>query len=192
MGMKLWARTLIFASVLTPVTAYALPGEANAVVRHCGTPTGSSQETSQVTGQMQRTLIYNDVMLHFQPLEGGWSFTTGWHKHLPISRSELENRMPCFRDAMEEVAAAPQQVVDPSIASQSIVPHASATTFGSSFLWLIGALVLTIILFIAIPARRRQKQRKDMVLEDRPYRRPKIAQLRFLRKKRVVPTATDL
>jgi len=192
MGTQIWARLLIVAFALTPVAAHALPGEADAVLRHCGEPTARSQDTSEVTGLAERNLTYNDVTLHFQPMQGGWSFTTGWHKHLPISRTALQQRMPCFRDAMEEVAAVPPQTVDPSIAAQSTVPQASSTTFGPSFLWLMGLLVVSILLFMAIPARKRVRARKEMVLEDRPYRKPRIIGVPFLRRKRVVPKPDDL
>jgi len=181
-----WARLSVLAFTLTPITAFALPGEATAVIKHCGQPTGENQATSQVTGLMQRDLTYTDVTLHFKPSEGGWSFTTAWSGHRPLSRSELEGRMPCFRDALEEVAAAPQLVIDPTTAGQGLTPGTSSSTFGISFLWLIAGLGLILLFFIAIPSTRRRVRRK-LTMEERPYRRPIVIGIPFLNRKRIHP-----
>ena len=185
-----WALLSIFAFALTPITASALPGEADAVVAHCGQPTGENQATSAVTGLMQRDLTYNGTTLHFEPMGGGWSFTTAWHGHLPMSRTALEARMPCFRDAMQQVAAAPKQAVDPTIAIQSTVPQVSTTTFGISFLWVIAGLGFVLLLFVALPSTRRRRM-KRLSLEERPFRRPKVLGLPFLRRKRMIPKPTE-
>jgi len=181
-----WARLSVLAFTLTPVTAFALPGEAAAVIQHCGPPTGENQATSQVTGLMQRDLTYSNVTLHFEPMEGGWSFTSAWSGHLPISRTELEARMPCFRDALQEVAAAPALAIDPTTAGQGLTPGASSSTFGISFLWLIAGLAIILVLFVAMPSKRRRAKRK-LTLEERPYRRPIVIGIPFLRRKRPLP-----
>jgi len=186
-----WARLSVLlctltAFTLTPIAAFALPGEATAVIKHCGQPTGENQATSQVTGLMQRDLTYTNVTLHFEPEEGGWSFTTAWAGHLPLSRSELEARMPCFRDALQEVAAAPALVIDPTTAGQGLAPGTSSSTFGISFLWVIAGLALILLFFVAIPSNRRRAKRK-LTMEERPYRRPIVVGIPFLRRKRPLP-----
>ena len=101
-----WARFLLLAFVLTPIAAYALPGDADAVIRRCGKPSTEYMGTSPVTGGVQRELSYNDVTLRFLPMGNGWSFTTGLNGRLPVSRDLVETQMPCFRVALAEVAAA--------------------------------------------------------------------------------------
>jgi len=181
-----WARLSVLAFTLTPISAFALPGEAKAVIKHCGQPTGENQATSQVTGLMQRDLTYTNVTLHFEPSEGGWSFTTAWSGHRPLTRSELESRMPCFRDALQEVAAAPQLVIDPTTAGQGQAPGTSSSTFGVSFLWLIAGLAVILLVFVAIPSKRRRAKRK-LTMEERPYRRPIVIGIPFLHRKRPLP-----
>ena len=176
---KMFVLFSLLAAASFSVPAFALPGELVAVERHCGNPSGESKEISQVTNTMQRTLIYNDLLLHFQPQEGGWSFTTGWHGHFPITRNELENRLPCFRDAMNEVAnSAPKNALiaaDPAIAQQTGTPI-SADAFGIPHFWLIIILVATLIVFILVPsaaARRRKKAAQEAEIE-RNFRKPDL------------------
>jgi hypothetical protein len=163
---------------------HALPGEANAVIAHCGEPHAEHYGTSPVTNTTQRDLIYNDLTLHFEPLEGGWSFTTAWRGHFPVTRKELEKTLPCFRAAMEQVAAGPQQVVDPTIAAQSQAgTPMSTSTWGIPHLWLIVALiVLTLLILFLLPSRRRPAA---IAPPDRIFRKPNLRGMVFRRKPRL-------
>ena len=159
------------------VSAFAAPGELNAVVRHCGPPGAESKETSPVNGQLERTLIYNKVLyLHFEPVAGGWAFTTAWNNHLPMTRNELEGRLPCFRSAMQEAAASAPAAIDPTIASQTTVQQASNdTTFGIPHFALIVLLLITLLVFILLPsARQRKLAREAKKPIDRVYRAPNL------------------
>ena len=152
-------RWLVAAVLLASATvpAHALPGELEAVMRHCGVPHAQNYTTSQVTGRPQRDLIYNaSTLLHFEPEEGGWSFTTAWEGHFPVTRSMLESRLPCFKAAMDEVAAAPAPVIDPTIAEQTANPApVSQSNFGIDHMWLIIVLVVATALLVLLPRRRR-------------------------------------
>jgi hypothetical protein len=178
--MRLLRLFLTLAALTATLPALALPGELTAVERHCGNPQAESRETSQVTNHLQRTLIYNDLLLHFEPMEQGWSFTTAWHGHFPMTRGELESKLPCFRDAMNEVAAnAPANTLvpaDPAIAQQT-AGQPIDSSFGIPHLWLIAILVVTLILFIFIPSARQRKLRAAAATNaeaERVYRQPDV------------------
>jgi len=158
------------------VSAFAAPGELNAVVRHCGPPGAESKETSPINGKLERTLIYNKVLLlHFEPVAGGWAFTTAWNDHLPMTRNELEGRLPCFRSAMQEAAAAGPAMIDPTIASQSNPQPSSDATFGIPHFALIAGLVITLLVFILLPsARQRKLAREAKKPIKRVYRAPNL------------------
>jgi len=174
------ARFSLFALALTPLSAFALPGEARSVIIHCGQPTSDQEDISPVTGLTQRNLTYNNIILHFQPMQNGWSFTTAWRGHLPLTRNETEAAMPCFRDAVTQVAAAPQPVIDPTIAAdEATLPL--GIHFGPAFLWLLLALGIILVIFLAIP-RNRQRRRKFLPMESRPFRRPQVFGIPFRRK----------
>jgi hypothetical protein len=176
------ARTLLlFLGLLTASTpSFASPGDASAVLAHCGTPQSDTTATSEVDDLPQRTLTYDHTRLNFQQLQGvsgaGWSFTSGWVGPLPMSAREIANRMPCFRDALDEASARYQNRlshVDPSIAARAgtIIgqPHGA---FGINHLWLIVFLIGIIAIFaLAIPRRRRRVTHNPVV---RPYRRPDL------------------
>jgi hypothetical protein len=157
--------------------AFAAPGDLTAVERHCGPPGAESKETSQVTNQLERTLIYNNTLyLHFQPVTRGWSFTTAWNGHLPMTRNELEGRLPCFQNAMKEAENAAKGIsaVDPTIARQT-APLATEGTFGIPLLWLIVALVITLLIFIALPSsRQRHAARRARKPLKHIYRKPNL------------------
>lgn len=162
------AATLVFSTL----PALAVPGEASAVIQRCGTPLADTQGISPVSNTHQRNLTYpNDLILHFEPLLGGWSFTTAWHSHLPMTRSELEEKLPCFREAMADAAAAPQPEMDPTIAAdQASVRHVDMFTFGVPHFWLIVLLSVALVILIALPSKRPEPRRVD----ERTYRRPAI------------------
>lgn len=183
--LRTWVRFTLLASALTPlaaVSAFALPGEANAVIAHCGQPTSDSQGVSPVTGLSQRDLIYAGTILHFEPMESGWSFTTAWKGHTPVSRTKLETEMPCLSDALKEVAARPVQVADPTITADKTVQQ-PGIHFGTGFLWLIFLLAVILVVFVALPSTRRRVNRRVPVIERR---KPQLASMRFRRKR---PTA---
>jgi len=161
----------------TYATAFASPGELDAVVRHCGPPGAESTETSQVNNQLQRTLIYNKVLLlHFKPVAGGWSFTTAWNNHLPMTRNELEARLPCFRNAMQEAGAAAAPAIDPTIASQTASQTVNDTTFGIPHFALLVLLVITLLVLLLLPsARQRQLARRQARKPvEHVYRKPNM------------------
>jgi hypothetical protein len=165
-----------------PMAAYGLPGEAAAVIQRCGTPDSENKAVSEVTNVMERDLTYGKIIMHFEPAEGGWTFRSAWDNHIPVTRNGLEARMPCFKEAMASVAAAPQQSVDPTIAEQSKVPAVPASGFGVPFLSLIAALAFVLILFVVAPTRRKLANR-EMDPNKRPYRRPLVKGFRFRRRK---------
>jgi hypothetical protein len=158
------------------VPAFASPSELDAVVRHCGPPGAESKETSPVNGQLERTLIYNKVLLlHFEPVAGGWAFTTAWNSHLPMTRNELEGRLPCFRSAMQEAAASGSATIDPTIASQSTTQPSNDATFGIPHFALIVLLFITLLVFILLPsARQRKLAREAKKPIEHTYRKPNM------------------
>jgi hypothetical protein len=159
--------------------AFAAPGELTAVERHCGPPGAESKETSPVTNQLQRTLIYNNALyLHFEPVAGGWTFTTAWNGHLPMTRGELEKRLPCFRNAMADAANdAATKAINPTIAAQTASQPANDAAFGIPHLWLIVALVITLLIFLILPsARQRRLNREARKPVERVYRKPDMVE----------------
>jgi len=178
-----WARFSLFALALTPLSAFALPGEAGSVIVHCGRPASDQEDISPVTGLTQRNLTYNNIILHFQPMQNGWSFTTAWRGHLPLTRNETEAAMPCFRDAVTQVATAPRSVIDPTIAAdEATLPR--GIHFGPAFLWLLLALGIILVIFLAMP-RTRRRARRFLPMESRPFRRPRVFGIPFRRKPQV-------
>jgi hypothetical protein len=169
---------LILALFGSSASAFALPGELNAVELRCGAPGAESKEISPVTNQLERTLIYNkNLYLHFEAVAGGWSFTTAWNNHLPMTRNELEKRMPCFRDAIQDAAkAAPAATnIDPTIAGQTVQSPENDATFGIPHFGLMVALVITLIVFLILPsARQRQLQRQKAKPVEHIYRKPNL------------------
>jgi hypothetical protein len=143
------------------------------VIQHCGQPRAEEQVTSPVTNRLERNLYYgDDLILHFQPLEGGWGFTTAWYKHLPMTRDRLEARLPCFADAMKQVAAQPVQTVDPTIAGQTAIAPVDEETFGIPHLWLIVLLVALLILALLIPTAKRRTRAR--IVRNKPLRKPSL------------------
>jgi len=177
--MRLWAPlapALLALTLATP--AFALPGEAAAVLQHCGAPKAEEQMTSPVTNRLERNLYYgNDTIMHFQPSENGWSFTTGWMGHIPVTRDMLAARMPCFRDAMQQAATAPLPYVDPSVAVQTSLQPVDEATFGIAHFWLIAGLaLLLLVLVLVIPSARRKSSysRTADILRRRVLRKPSL------------------
>jgi len=166
---------LLITLPASSVSAFATPGELDAVVRHCGPPGAESKETSPVNGQLQRTLIYNKVLyLHFEPVAGGWGFTTAWNNHLPMTRNEVEGRLPCFRDAMKD-AASTATTMDPTIAVQSAPDSSNEGAFGIPHFGLIVFLVITLLVFIVVPsARQRRLARQNRKPVEHIYRKPNL------------------
>ena len=161
---------LLFAAA---APAYAAPGELNAVIAHCGVPHAQNYTTSQVTGKPQRDLIYNEVTLHFEPEEGGWSFTTAWEGHFPVVRNTLETRLPCFKAALDQADAAALPAVDPTIAAQTTTAtDFSQTSFGIPHLWLILGLIIVTSLILFLLPRRRRPVDVERVPDQRRYRKP--------------------
>jgi hypothetical protein len=158
--------------------ALAEAGDLDAVEQHCGAPGAESKEISPVTNQLERTLIYNNALyLHFEPVGGGWSFTTAWNGHLPMSRAKLEERLPCFRNALTESTTASAGVpsTDPSIAAQTNHLAANDFAFGIPHFGLIVLLVITLIVFLILPsARQRRLKREQSKPVEHIYRQPNL------------------
>jgi len=157
---------------------YGSPGEMDAVMRLCGKPRGISKGISPVTNTMQRNLIYSDTLiLHFQPIRDGWSFTTGWDGHVPITRDQLSVKMPCFRQALAEAARIPTKPVaaDPTIADQVATTPFNNANYGIPHLYLILILIGIFLICLLIPGAR-QRKRKKALDEDRNYRKPEVAE----------------
>ncbi len=177
-----WARSLLMAFVLAPIAAYALPGDADAVLRHCGKPTAEYIGTSPVTGGVQRELSYNDVTLRFLPMGSGWSFTTALNGRLPVSRDLVEAQMPCFRVALAEVAAAG---VEAASGLQTGTLATGKVGSGVAFVWLLFGLGGVLVVFLVLPATRRRVQKPvTMPMESRPYRKPQVVGVPFRRRVR--------
>ena len=160
-----------------PQGEFASPGEMDAVIRLCGKPKGISKGISPVTNTLQRNLIYSDTLiLHFQPIQGGWGFTTGWDGHVPVTRDQLSTPMPCFRQALAEAASAPIQKpnTDPTIADQTATVPFNNSNFGIPHLYLIFILAGVVLLCILIPTAKQRKRRKAN-LENRVIRKPDVA-----------------
>jgi hypothetical protein len=163
--------------------AFAAPGEANAVIAQCGQPDSDTRSTSEVDGLPQRTLTYSGMRLNFQAASSAatdsWSFTTGWHDHLPLTAGEVGHRMPCFRNALASVQAntSQQLATDPSIAAQENTTAHARQPFGIANLWLILLLVGLLAIFaLAIPRARRIVKGPDP--SKRLYRRPLLQRFR--------------
>ena len=170
---------------LTALPLLASSSDADAVIRSCGTPSSEHQGISQVTNKMQRDLSYGSMILHFEPAQGGWTFLSGWYDHLPMTRTMVENRMPCFRDALQVSAAESPAVTpvseDPTIRQQTTVPAEDTSTFGVPHLWLILILsVLVVLVYVFLPGRQRKAERLKNVEGMRRRRRPVMD--RFLRR----------
>ena len=169
-------RFLVLLTLLAgSVSAFAATSELDAVVRHCGPPGAESNENSPINGQLQRTLIYRGVLyLHFEPAPGGWGFTTAWNNHLPMTRAELEHRLPCFNNAMQD-ADSTASSVDPTIASQTAVNATNDATFGIPHFGLIVFLTVTLLVFLILPsARQRQLEREKSKPVEHIYRKPNM------------------
>ena len=177
-----WARFLLLAFVLAPITAYALPGDADAVIRHCGKPTAEYMGTSPVTGGVQRELSYNEVTLRFLPMGSGWSFTTALNGRLPVSRDLVEAQMPCLRDALAEVAAAGVEATPGLQAGNEATGKAGS---GVPFVWLLFGLGGVLVVFLVVPATKRKVQKSvSMPIASRPYRKPQVVGVPFRRRVR--------
>jgi hypothetical protein len=196
--MRKICNTFVGLATLTALAVPALhaqsqyPGEAAMVIHYCGKPNAENHTTSPITGNMQRDLYYGDAIIHFAPIQEGWAFTSAWEGNLPISRRALEARMPCFHEAMLQVAARPSAAVDPTIAMQSITPPiVESNSFGMPFLWLIVALVIVLIVLAVLPSARREQRRKTLKPEEREFRKPGLFEGTFQAKSRN-PSRLDL
>jgi hypothetical protein len=183
----------LFSLLLAASPAFALPGDLDAVEQHCGQPRAESQEISQVTNQPERTLFYpNDVVLHFEAVLGGWTFTSGWHGNLPLSREDLQKRLPCFRNAMAQLSAqetASQPAIDPTIAAELSAHNevAGSAPYGIPHFWLI--LLLCVLFFIGLllpdPRSRAHGGRQGdaiaqlHVVTAQPQRKPRLLGVLF-------------
>lgn len=155
--------------------ALGSPSDDVAVIRHCGHPVQDKREVSQATGKWQRDLYYdNDVVFHFQPVDGGWDLTSAWDKHIPLSRTGLAARFPCVREALAEAEGTRNSVadrMDPTIAAQTVVPQEGGT-FGVPHLGLILMLGLVVVLAVLLPNAKRRNSRPNLPEPRTPQRTP--------------------
>ncbi len=182
--MRLSLIALIAVLALAPVPAVASAGDLASVEKYCGKPINDKQEVSQVTNKMERDLTYGPVILHFLPVENGWSFLSGWYNHLPLTRDMAENHMPCFAQAMASVQTAlpvaGTAYEDPAIRAQTADPSAETRDFGIPHLRLILVLSAIVVICFFLPsARRRQPRPMEM---DRLRQRRKPLLHRFARR----------
>jgi hypothetical protein len=168
-----WLPACLLVFALAP-RAWAVPGEAAAVLRECGPPSADQQVISPVTSQLERDLTYsnNDLILHFQPINGAWSFTTAWWGHLPATRNEVEKQFPCFRKAMEDAANAPEPAIDPTLSAQSSAQEIDPRSFGIQHLWLIVVLVISLLAVAFWPSRRMRGSAGPV---QRGFRKPDLS-----------------
>ena len=153
--MKLPRLYLAILLAAFALPAFASPTDDESVIRHCGHPLSDQRGNSQVTGEYQRNLFYpNDVIIHFAPVDGGWTLTGAWLKHVAVTREGLASNLSCVRVALEEAAKAPKPEIDPTIAQQTTQPRTSSNMFGIPFLWLILALIVAVLIFAVLPSRR--------------------------------------
>ena len=173
--MRLAPAALAFLIFALP--AVAETGDAAAVIQYCGAPVSEHQGVSPVTNQMQRDLNYGSVILHFVPSPNGWTFLSGWHDHLPLTRSMVESRMPCVQEALSFAASQqppdPSVNVDPSIRAQTEAQEVDRSTFGVPHLRLILILAALVFLsYVFLPGKRRSASRRIAVESMRQRRRP--------------------
>lgn len=156
--MRLRSLAVLYLFALATLSAAAQAGDAAAVLQYCGAPDHEHQGVSPVTNKMERDLTYGNVILHFLPAENGWRFLSGWSSHLPLTRSMVESRMPCFQQAMASSASDPaslQMQVDPSIRSQ--MQQQPDGNFGIPHLRLILFLAVMVLLsYFLLPGRYRR------------------------------------
>ena len=148
---------LVFTAVaMLSLSAFASAADDTAVVRHCGTPLSTNKALSPVTNEYTEDFFYpGDVVLHFLPMDGGWQLTSGWMRHLPVTRDGVAKRMPCVQEALAEVEHAPRPDIDPTISSQTVSAE-SRRGFGIPFIWLIFALGITLAIYAVVPTPRKK------------------------------------
>jgi hypothetical protein len=177
-----WAHFLLLMFVLAPMAAYALPGDADAVIRHCGRPSTEDMGTSPVTGGVQRELSYNELTLRFLPMGSGWSFATALNGQVPVSQGSVEAQLPCFRVALAEVATAGVDAIPTLRAGTETM---GKTGYGVPFMWLLFGVGGILVVFLVLPTTRRRVQKQvSMPMETRPYRKPQVVGVPFRRRVR--------
>ncbi len=154
--MKMRGLLALFAVATISLSAFASASDDSAVVRHCGAPLSTNKALSPVTNEFTEDFFYpDDVVLHFLPMGGGWQLTSGWMRHLPVTRDGVAKRMPCVQEALAEVEHAPRPEIDPTISSQTISAE-SRRGFGIPFIWLIFALGITLAIYAVVPTPRKK------------------------------------
>jgi hypothetical protein len=176
--LRTWALLAFAIFLLSPLQSFAAPGEASAIIQTCGAPSSDWQSVSEVTGKLQRSLVYGNTILRFDLFTGGWSYASAWRGHLPVSLSTVEAALPCVRQALNVVAKSPATVADPTMIADHRGLQNMGIQFGRPFLWLIAVLAAVLIVSLAVPATRRRTVRRPP-LEARPYRRPKVKGFQF-------------
>ncbi len=152
--------------------AVASPTDDTAVIRHCGPPLSQNRAQNPATNEFTEDFFYPaDVVIHFLPVDGGWTLDSAWMRHIPVSRDGLADRMPCVREALTEAAEAPKPLVDSTIAAQTVQSE-SRRGFGIPFLWLIFLLILTLLVAVIIPTPR--KREPERPLPRAPQRLPEV------------------
>ena len=154
--MKLQRLFAALAVAFACLPAFASAADDSAIVRHCGSPLSTNKALSPVTNQYTEDFFYpDDVVLHFLPMDGGWQLTSGWMRHLPVTRDGVAKRMPCVQEALDEVEHSPRPQIDPTISTQTISAE-SRRGFGIPFLCLIFALGITLAIYAIVPTPRKK------------------------------------
>jgi hypothetical protein len=166
-----------FLSVL-PVSAFALAGDAAAILAHCGPPS-SDQVIHQDTPQMERVIAYSDIELVFASSNNDWSFTHATRASMPLPQDALFASMHCVSDALEEISAAPPQLE--ATVNQPSAETASASAAREKVFVAVAIVVLLGVLFFAIrPYTRSEVARPATTVAPRaPQRRPSATGIKF-------------
>lgn len=155
--MKMLRPITFFALLAASVpVAFGAAADDTAVIHYCGAPLSTNKALSPATNEFTEDFFYpDDVVLHFLPMNGGWQLTSGWMRHIPVTRDGVAKRMPCVQEALSEVEHSPRPEIDPTIASQTVSREARRG-FGIPFLWLIFALGITLAIYAVVPTPRKK------------------------------------
>jgi hypothetical protein len=141
---------LFLISLFQPL-AFAMAGEAAAVLAHCG-PASGDTVSKPSNGPQERILTYNDIALRFEPYGGDWSFFQATQSGVPLSQAAAIQRLPCLGDALEEVLAQPATPGPSETSTNSTgTPHTDTGIRDDVFIALAILLVLGIVFFAIRP-----------------------------------------
>ena len=150
-----WLLLLLLALASLSSPSFAGPRDAVAVLNRCGSPIGGDETIldNSVAGG-HRTLKYERGHLHFDKVAmDGWTFvyaTEGSHSQ-HLSADQMEQRMPCLMQALEDSAAS---APIPTITSEERVAASVKDSYRRLILWAIGFLLVAGLLLFGLSGRR--------------------------------------